>query len=189
MKLYFMCGLPGEREIDLDGIVEMAETISRMGKEERGHYATVVANVSNFVPKPQTPYQWNGMQTREYLRWAASYLPQLAACGPSRSNAIRSRIHCSKAFSVEAIGGSGRRSFSPGTRGARLDSWGEQFDAARWWQAFHDCGIDVQHVLHGPNRWTPAFPGTTSTFARGRTFLEKEQTRSVLQLATMADAV
>ena len=39
VKLYFMCGLPGERPADLDGIIEMAETISRIGKEERGRYA------------------------------------------------------------------------------------------------------------------------------------------------------
>ena len=36
VKLYFMCGLPGERTVDLDGIIEMAETIARIGKEERG---------------------------------------------------------------------------------------------------------------------------------------------------------
>src|SRR3954462_7940685 len=32
VKLYFLCGLPGERVADLDGIVEMAETISAIGK-------------------------------------------------------------------------------------------------------------------------------------------------------------
>ena len=26
VKLYFLCGLPGERAVDLDGIVDMAET-------------------------------------------------------------------------------------------------------------------------------------------------------------------
>ena len=48
----------------------MAETISRLGQGGTGRPATVVANVSNFVPKPQTPYQWNAMQTREYFREA-----------------------------------------------------------------------------------------------------------------------
>ena len=33
VKLYFMCGLPGEREADLEGIIEMSETISRLGQE------------------------------------------------------------------------------------------------------------------------------------------------------------
>ena len=55
VKLYFMCGLPGERRVDLDGIIEMAETISKIGKEVRGRYAKVTASVSNFVPKAHTP--------------------------------------------------------------------------------------------------------------------------------------
>src|SRR4029078_3886476 len=76
VKLYFLCGLPGERSVDLDGIVEMAQEISAIGKEVKGRYVEVTASVSNFVPKPHTPYQWNGMQTREYLRWAGHYLKQ-----------------------------------------------------------------------------------------------------------------
>ena len=40
----------------------------------RGKFAKVTASVSNFVPKPHTPYQWNGMQRREYFHWAHQYL-------------------------------------------------------------------------------------------------------------------
>ncbi len=74
VKLYFMCGLPGERTADLDGIVAMAETIARIGKDVTGRYAEVTASVSNFIPKPHTAYQWNGIQSREYLHWAHKYL-------------------------------------------------------------------------------------------------------------------
>src|ERR1043166_2272330 len=70
VKLYFLIGLPGERRADLDGIIDMAETIARISKEVKGRYLEVTASVSNFVPKPHTPYQWNGMQTREYLHEA-----------------------------------------------------------------------------------------------------------------------
>src|SRR5438067_4093082 len=73
-KLYFLCGLPGERQVDLDGILELSETISRIGKEVRGRFVEVTASVSNFVPKPHTPYQWNNMQTREYFKWVGQYL-------------------------------------------------------------------------------------------------------------------
>src|SRR5207249_8744634 len=59
VKLYYLCGLPGERTVDLDGIVDQAETISRIGKEVKGRFVEVTASVSNFVPKPHTPYQWN----------------------------------------------------------------------------------------------------------------------------------
>ena len=74
IKLYFMCGLPGERPVDLDGIVDLAEEIATVGKEVNGRYARVTASVSNFVPKAHTPYQWNGMQRREYFQWAHKYL-------------------------------------------------------------------------------------------------------------------
>src|SRR5207302_1492522 len=74
VKLYFLCGLPGERTADLDGIVDMAETISTIGREVTGRYKEVTASVSNFIPKPHTPYQWNGLQTRDYLHWAHKYL-------------------------------------------------------------------------------------------------------------------
>ena len=74
VKLYFMCGLPGEQQADLDGIAEMSEHISRLGKEVTGRFATVVANVSNFVPRPHTPYQWHGMRRREYFRDVHEYL-------------------------------------------------------------------------------------------------------------------
>src|SRR5271163_2557957 len=69
-----MCGLPGERTADLDGIVDMAQTIARIGKDVTGRYAEVTASVSNFIPKPHTPYQWNGMASRDYLHWAHRYL-------------------------------------------------------------------------------------------------------------------
>src|SRR6516225_9721717 len=38
VKLYFLCGLPGERAVDLDGIVDMAEQISAIGKQVKGRH-------------------------------------------------------------------------------------------------------------------------------------------------------
>ena len=39
VKLYFLCGLPGEREVDLDGIVDMAEQIA--AHQQGGHAAAI----------------------------------------------------------------------------------------------------------------------------------------------------
>src|SRR5437764_15376927 len=49
VKLYFLCGLPGERAVDLDGIVDMAEQIAVISKEGTGRYREVTASVSNVV--------------------------------------------------------------------------------------------------------------------------------------------
>ena len=131
VKLYFLCGLPGERPVDLDGIVEMAETIARIGKEERGRYPTVTASVSNFVPKAHTPYQWNAMQTREYLEEAHRRLRH-----KSRLRCVQVKCHGIETSLLEGVLSRGDRRTAEAVelawrRGARLDSWAEHFDAAR----------------------------------------------------------
>ena len=98
VKLYFLCGLPAGCVVDLDGIVEMADTIARIGKEVKGRYVDVTASVSNFVPKPHTPYQWNGMQTREYLTWAGNYLR-----GRSRIKSVKIKQHDIEVSLLEGV--------------------------------------------------------------------------------------
>ena len=188
VKLYFMCGLPGERPVDLDGIVEMAETIARIGKEERGRYAKVTASVSNFVPKAHTPYQWNGMQSREYFHWARKYL-----ISKVKLRSVSIKCHDVETSLLEGVLSRGDRRIGQAIelawqRGARLDSWSEHMDASRWWKALEDVGIDVQQAVHEPFELTDRLPWDHLNVKYGRTFLEKEQTRSLVQLESMADA-
>lgn len=188
VKLYFLCGLPGERPVDLDGIVEMAETIARIGKEEMGRYAKVTASVSNFVPKSHTPYQWNGMQTRDYFKWAHEYL-----YSKKTLRSVQIKCHDIDCSLVEGILSRGDRRVADAIelawqRGARLDSWSERFDPKLWWQALADAGIDIETALHKPYGLTDKLPWDHVNVKYGRPFLEKEQNRSVVQLEKMADA-
>ncbi|MHB8969238.1 MAG: TIGR03960 family B12-binding radical SAM protein [Pirellulaceae bacterium] len=185
VKLYFMCGLPGERPVDLEGIVEMSETIARIGKEERGRYARVTASVSNFVPKSHTPYQWNGMQTREYFRWAHDYLWKAKAL-----NCVQIKRHDIETSLLEGLLSRGDRRLGDvielaWRRGARMDSWREQFHAQRWWEALADTGLDAQTLLHQPFRVDQSLPWDHMNVKCGHEFLEKEQLRSVAQLTHM----
>ncbi|NLX57245.1 MAG: TIGR03960 family B12-binding radical SAM protein [Planctomycetaceae bacterium] len=188
VKLYFMCGLPGERPCDLDGIVEMAETIARIGREERGRYAQVTASVSNFVPKAHTPFQWNGMQTRDYFRWAHDYLwrRRSLACVQIKRHHIETSL-------LEGALGRGDRRVGDAIelawrRGARMDSWSEQFQPERWWQALADAGLDLQVILHQPFAPDATLPWDHVNVKCGRTFLEKEQLRSVAQRNRMQES-
>ncbi len=143
VKLYFLCGLPGERAVDLDGILEQAETISRIGKEVRGRFVEVTASVSNFVPKPHTPYQWNGMQTREYFQWVSRYLK--LRC---RLKSVKIKQHDIELSLLEGILTRGDRRVAVALeeawrRGCRLDGWSECFQPEIWWQTFADLGIDT----------------------------------------------
>ena len=188
VKLYFMCGLPGERAVDLDGIVDMAETIAKIGRNERGNWPKVTASVSNFVPKSHTPYQWNGMQTREYFQWAQQYLWEKRRVG-----AVNVSCHDIDTSLLEGFLSRGDRRTSKAIelawrRGARLDSWMEQFNGERWWKAIADSGIDADQVIHEPYPVMSKLPWDHVNVKYGRTFLEKEQNRSVLQLEAMAGA-
>jgi radical SAM superfamily enzyme YgiQ (UPF0313 family) len=188
VKLYFMCGLPGERQVDLDGIVDMAEEIARISKEVTGRYRDVTASVSNFVPKPHTPYQWNGMQTREYLRWAGHYLRDRV-----RLKAVKVKQHSVECSLLEGILTRGDRRVAAGLeeawrRGARLDGWRECFQPNVWWQAFADLGIDVAWYSQRSRPLDELLPWDHVNVKKGREYLEKEQTRSLLQLKVMAEA-
>lgn len=189
VKLYFMCGLPGERPADLDGIIDMAERIAKIGKEVTGRYAEVVASVSNFIPKPHTPYQWNGIQTRDYLHWAHRYLRSRV-----KIRTVTVKCHDIERSMLEGILTRGDRRVAAGLeevwrRGARLDAWTEYFQPKLWWATFNDVGIDVPFYSHRERPLDEVLPWDHIHVKKGREYLAKEQTRSIIQLEAMAGAV
>ncbi len=150
VKLYFMCGLPGEGPADLDGIIDMAEEISRIGKSAMGHYAAVVANISNFIPKPQTPYERAAMQRREYFEDAHAHLRQR-----KRMRSVTLRFTDVESTLIEAALCRGDRRFGQAIetawrRGARLDAWAERMRPWLWQEAIAAAGIDLNAILHQP---------------------------------------
>ncbi|MBX9677397.1 MAG: TIGR03960 family B12-binding radical SAM protein [Gemmataceae bacterium] len=189
VKLYYLIGLPGERQVDLDGIVDMAETISRVGKEVKGRFMDVTASVSNFIPKPHTPYQWNGMQTPEYLRWAGDYLRKKSA----RFRAVKIKQHDIEISMLEGVLTRGDRRVAPALeeawrRGARLDGWRECFKPELWKQTFADLGIDTAWYSQRNRPIDEVLPWDHVNVKKGREYLEKEQKRSLVQLEVMAHA-
>ena len=188
VKLYFMCGLPGERPVDLDGIVDLAETIATVGKEVNGRYARVTASVSNFVPKAHTPYQWNGMQHREYFQWAHKYM-----WSRRKIRSVNIKCHNIETSLLEGVLSRGDRRTGKAVRlawerGARMDGWTEHLDPDRWWSAINDAGIDIEQQVHQKYELLDKLPWDHVNVKFGRTYLEKEQGRATVQLEAMANA-
>jgi radical SAM superfamily enzyme YgiQ (UPF0313 family) len=67
VKLYFMIGLPGETMADVLAIAAISRRILQMGQRRHGGRASVKANISTFIPKVMTPFQWDGQDTREQI--------------------------------------------------------------------------------------------------------------------------
>jgi len=61
LRLYFMVGLPGEVEQDIDAIIELTGTIQHhilskfKGKKK---FRRITLSINQFIPKPATPFQW-----------------------------------------------------------------------------------------------------------------------------------
>ncbi|NLZ01755.1 MAG: B12-binding domain-containing radical SAM protein, partial [Pirellulaceae bacterium] len=183
VKLYFMCGLPGEREADIDGIIDLAEDIARIGRSVQGRTVQVVANVSNFVPKPHTPYQWNAMQSRDYFRTARERLYRRR-----RLRSVQIKCHEIEASLLEAVLCRGDRRLGTAIEaawraGARFDSWSDWLKPGLWWDAFCQSGIDVDAIVHQPRALDDPLPWERIAIRQGRDYLRREQLKATAQLA------
>ena len=64
LKLYFMVGLPGEADEDIDAIIHLVKQIKHRfltSSRTRKHIGTITVSLNSFVPKPATPFQWAPM--------------------------------------------------------------------------------------------------------------------------------
>lgn len=57
IKMYYMIGLPGEEDVDIEETVKMILRV-RKKMDEAGNKGELSISVNAFVPKPFTPYQW-----------------------------------------------------------------------------------------------------------------------------------
>ena len=77
LKLYMMIGLPTEEDEDLDAIVSLTERIRERMIETgraRGRVGSIIVSLNAFVPKPQTPFQWEPIQPEKVIDQKIKYL-------------------------------------------------------------------------------------------------------------------
>ncbi len=148
VKMYFMCGLPEETDDDLDGITDLSKEIAYLGKKVSGRFPIVVANVSNFVPKPHTPFERVGMMSRDYFREAHKRLKYI-----NKDRSFNVKYHELSLSLLEGLLSRGDRRVANvietvWRKGARLDSWSEHFQSELWDAAIAESGIDVEQIVH-----------------------------------------
>ena len=145
VKFYFMIGLPTETDEDLDGIIEICKFAARLGNRYHGRKATVNITLSPFVPKSNTPFQWEAQPTIEEMERRYQYVRRAVHERCPRNVDVKTAD--TQASFIEAVLSRGDRRLARAVRrawelGARLDGWDEHFRLRHWMQAFEETGID-----------------------------------------------
>ena len=113
-----------------------------MGHRRHGGRAQVKANISTFIPKVMTPFQWDGQaSTIEIEAKVVALRKAMHGNGLTMSwhNPQSSILEAALGRGDRRLGGVIRRAWQ---KGARLDAWDEHFDFVIWLAAFAEEGLD-----------------------------------------------
>ncbi len=149
VKLYFVIGLPTEREKDLIDIVGLANKIAYVHHEVKKNSTkslkplNIVISTSCFVPKPFTPFQWFGQDSvDEFMEKQRSIKKNI------KNKSIKYNYHGANLSELESIFSRGDRETTKllvkaYENGARFDTWGEMLNLEAWNKAIEDLDFDV----------------------------------------------
>ncbi len=129
VKLYYMCGLPGETEEDVEGIVDLTLKVKdRLNRHAPG--GEVQGSVTPHVPKSHTPFQWAHMYPLDVIEARVNYLRKAL-----RSHGVVFKIDSPKWLRVQGVLARGDRRLS-----AVLANM-EGMSHAAWRRALDEAGL------------------------------------------------
>jgi radical SAM family uncharacterized protein/radical SAM-linked protein len=173
VKLYFMLGLPGEGEEDLEGIADLAHKTLQTA-QNRGQ---VTVSLSTFVPKPHTPFQWQRQigiaETNDRQEFFRRRL---------KNRNISVKWHDARMSLLEGIlsrGGeeTGALVEEAFRLGCRFDGWSDRFRFDLWEEAMRRTGIDPVAYLRERDAAEP-FPWDSIDCGVSPAFLLAEAARA-----------
>lgn len=174
IKLYFMIGLPTETDEDVREIGRLVFRLRDMVRGEGLPPPAFNVSVSIFVPKSHTPFQWVAQEGLDAMGRKQEILKE-----GLKSKGIKLSWHDRHMSMVESLLARGDRRLSAvlenaWRRGARFDSWSEQFDYPRWEQAWTEAGIDPALYLYRERAADEVFPWAHLDFGLDPGFLREE---------------
>ena len=152
VKLYFMLGLPGESEADIEEIAGLSNEIAALyytiPKENRpgSGRAEIITSTSFFVPKPFTPFQWVRQNRNEEFLDKQRFLNQKIKAQLNRKS-IKYNWHDAWLTGLEGVMARGDRRIGKVIldaykSGCIYDSWTEHFKYDLWLAAFEKNEIN-----------------------------------------------
>jgi radical SAM family uncharacterized protein/radical SAM-linked protein len=155
VKLYFMIGLPGETDADVLGIAETIHWLRRECNARGRRILNFNITISNFTPKPHTPFQWHSVSTSEFARKQQLLREAFRHVRGVKVNFTDVRISAMEDF----VGRGDRRLAKVVQRawelGAGMDAWWESLDQAfgAWTQAIAESDLTWKYRQVENGEW------------------------------------
>lgn len=183
VKLYFMIGLPTETDEDLDAIVDLCLNV----RDAAGRHIKrlqVSAAVSPFVPKPQTPFQWEPQISFDEIWRRVHYLRDQF----KRHKRINMKFHEPEMTSLEGVFSRGDRRLAEVVelayaKGALFSSWKDHLRLAPYKEAMDEAGLSWDEYT-GPRDPEKSLPWDHLSCGLTRKFLLKERERALSETIT-----
>src|SRR5689334_10480733 len=170
IKLYLMVGLPTETDEDLREMVKLVERIkNRMLEAGKrfGRVGKIIPSLNGFVPKPNTPFQWEPLceekELKRRLKWVCKNLARI----PN----VEVRAMSARIAHEQALFSSGDRRIAPVIEAmARLN--GDLKAALR------ETGLDPSFHTSRARSHDEILPWEIVDAGLGRPFMEREHSRA-----------
>ncbi|MDZ4170323.1 MAG: TIGR03960 family B12-binding radical SAM protein [Coriobacteriia bacterium] len=188
VKLYFMIGLPTETDEDVRAIGSLVWRVLDAARAatppaQRGSIRIAVS-VSTFVPKVQTPFQWEAQVSLEEVRRRQQIVREAM---PRKG--VDLHWHDADVSFLEGVMARGGRKVADAVEtawrgGAVFDAWTERFDLGRWLGAFEEVGVDPAAIANRERSLDEPLPWEHISAGVSRAYLESERNLAFCEQTT-----
>lgn len=173
-KLYFMIGLPFENDEDVAHIAYLASKIKRNVRKS----FNITVSVSNFVPKPFTPFQWYPQDSVNELIRKQNIIKEIL-----KNTKIKYKFHDPYQSIIEGAISRGDKRLSSIfinalKNGSIFDGWSEYFDFEKWKKCFEISGYKIEDFASKPFAKDDILPWDNVDVGVSKEFLWSEYEKS-----------
>lgn len=170
VKLYFMVGLPGETDADIEAIIDLVKKIqdrARQAPKRKKGFRSITLSINQFIPKAATPFQWHPLEDTAIVRKRIRRIEQ----GLHGEKAVRVNHDLPKWNYIQALLALGDRQVSSLLFAAHKLN-------GNWAQAFREARIDPDFYVHREKSSDEILPWDFIEHDLPRTFLVRESDKS-----------
>jgi radical SAM superfamily enzyme YgiQ (UPF0313 family) len=170
VKLYFMVGLPGETDDDIEAIINLVKKIqdrARLAPKRKKGFRSITISINQFIPKAATPFQWRPLEDTAVVRKRIRRIEQ----GLRGEKAVRVNHDLPKWNYIQALLALGGRQVG------RLLLAAHKLNG-NWAQAFHEARIDSDFYVYRDKSSDEILPWDFIEHDVPRSFLVRESDKS-----------